>query len=398
MTIIKKILLAMSTLFVNISHCQLIYYPSGQSHNPHRKISYQANEDDFNVTNNDTGLWTQVYAPRIPGEPLFLLSGSALAGVVHQSDLQNQHMCATAHTWNYISGDSWFSQDAETTVLIPFTVNQPTTLKINFTGHWNLFNHINNQQLFVPLDFQLKEGLSGSGSTLISFSGGGSEYVDLPTGDYRLTTGINNNLTCSPFPCHNEVAGLFRFDVDVIDDSSQPGSSAIKPFLPDVITQNQDTDHQYVDTNGAVTFQANSLMKTFNQKTAGWFELEVQHNNILEPANGSIIHTLELPPNRAGTFHIAVGDVQLGQFSASDVLIFEDFTAELGMLLISGNNNTSGVATVTVSYRPSLGENIGNGCGFDDRLSVYLGFDETFVDLNSTSYYLPDPLFTSRFE
>lgn len=377
---------------------QLVYYPEGHQHDPQRKIIYQANGDDINSINNDTGLWSQVHAPRWPGEPLFLLSGSALAGVVHQSDLQAQHMCATAHSWNFISGDSFFTQDAETTALIPFTVNQPTSLKINFSGHWNMINHIHNDQLYVPIDFQLKEGLNGSGNTLLSFSGGGSEYVELPAGDYRLTTGINNNLTCSPFPCHSEVAGLFRFDLEVVDDINQPGSTESKPFLPDVITQNQDIDHQFVDTNGAIAFQANHLMKTFTQKTAGWFELEVQHSNLLAPAEGAIIHTLEMPSNRPGSFYITVGNVELGQFSASDVVVFADHATELGGFLISGNNSTLGVETVEVKYRLSLGESIGHGCGFDDLLAVYLGFDEAVVDLNSTSYYLPDPLFTSRFE
>lgn len=398
MSILTKSLLVITAILSSVSHSQLIYYPAGQTHDPHRKIIYQANGDDINVTYNETGLWEQVYAPRIPGEPIFLLSGNALAGVVHQSDLQAQHMCATAHSWNFISGDSFFTQDAETTAVIPFTVNQLTTLKIDFSGHSNLINHIHNQQLFIPLDFQLKEGLNGSGNTLLSFSGGGSEYVELPAGDYRLTTGINNNLTCSPFPCHTEVAGLFRFDVDVIDDVNQPGSSETKPFLADVITQNQDIGHQFVDTNGAITFQADHLMKTFTQKTAGWFELEVQHSNLLAPTDGAIIHTLEMPSNRPGTFYITVGNVELGQFSASDVVVFADYATELGGLLISGNNNTLGVETVEVSYRLSLGESIGHGCGFDDLLAVYLGFDETVVDLDSTSYYLPDPVFTSRFE
>lgn len=213
-----------------------------------------------------------------------------------------------------------------------------------------------------------------------------------------MSTGINNSLTCSFSPCLNEVAGSFRFDVQVLKDAAVPGSSVNKPYLASLVVLNEDIDQQFVDVNGTLVYRANSQLVTFEQVQSGWFQLEVHNSNLIEPQNGGIIHTLELPDNRVGGFMVAVGDIELGRFEGGDVLVFDDFSAELGSSLLTGANQYTGVAAVTISYQTAVGESLLGGCGFADRLAVRLGFDQDVVDVNSTSFYQPDPLFSGGFE
>lgn len=385
-------------LFAFSANAQLIYYPPGHSHDPQRRIIYDANGIDVIDTNNDTGLWTKGYTPLRPGQPTAPLSGSSFAGVLHSSNLESDGMCTTVHTWNFISGNTFYVQKAESSVLVPFTLNEEVTMKIDYSGFWNLINHTHSQQLYAPQIFRIKGGLTANGDTEIEFSGAGSAYLTLAAGDYRMSTGINNSLTCSSSPCLNEVAGSFRFDVQVLNDAAVPGSSVNKPYLASLVVLNEDIDQQFVDVNGALVYRADSQLVTFEQVQSGWFQLEVQNSNLIEPQNGVIIHTLELPDNRAGGFMVAVGDIELGRFEGGDVLVFDDFSAELGSSLLTGVNQYTGVAAVTISYQTSAGESLLGSCGFADRMAVRLGFDQDMVDLNSTSFFQPDPIFSGRFE
>lgn len=377
---------------------EFIYYPANSANDPQRKIIYEIGTFEVSDINNETGLWSRGYAPLIPGEPLGNLGFTSLAGIIHLSDLQSQSMCATTHSWNWIAGDDFFTQDAEATVVVPFTLNEDTSFKIIYTGYWNFINNIFGDVLFAPQVFQIREGLTGNGNQVIFYSGNAIEYVTLVAGDYRLSTGINNNLTCGFPSCDKQVAGKFEFTMEIIDANMSEGSSELKPFLPDLTTLNEDIDLQYIDTNGAMIYQANNQTTAFSQKPSGWFELTMQSNNTITPTNGSVIESIEIPSNRPGTFYIKVDDVPLGKYTASETMVFEDYADELDSLLIAGSGNNLGVASVNIAYRRAAVEAAIGGCGYSDRLAVKLNFDQSLTDFDSLAVYIPDPIFTSLFE
>ena len=78
-------------LFCSFVHAsEFIYYPANSTSDPQRKIIYKINDIDITDINNGTGLWSQGYAPQIPGVTLQNLSGSSFSGVIHQSDMNSQ--------------------------------------------------------------------------------------------------------------------------------------------------------------------------------------------------------------------------------------------------------------------------------------------------------------------
>ncbi len=386
-------------LFCSFVHAsEFIYYPANSTSDPQRKIIYKINDIDITDINNDTGLWSQGYAPQIPGVPLQNLSGSSFSGVIHQSDLNSQSICGVSHTWNWITGDSLFRQDVESSVLVPFTLNQETTFKINYLGYWNLIDRDFGDQLFSPQIFQIRAGLNGNGNQMVRYTGGASEYVTLPAGDYRLSTGISNNLTCHfPF-CDKEMTGFYQFDMDIIDGTTADGTSELKPFLSDSILINEDIDLTFTDTNGAVTYRAESQTTTFTQNPSGWYELTFQSNTTVIPSDGSVIQSIQFPSNRPGVFLVHVEELLIGQFMANDVLNFNDHSNILGHLLIPGSNAEMGVASVQIAYRKASIETSINRCGYIDKLAIKLNFDETLVNFNSIASYVADPIFTGLFD
>ncbi len=378
---------------------QFIYQPANSTNDPARKIIYKVGISDITEINNDTGLWSLGYAPRVPGEPILLFSGTSFAGVVHQSNLQDQYLCGSSKMWNWISGDEYFRQDVESTMVIPFQLDEPATIKIDYSGLWNFVDTVNNGVLSSRQHFILTEGLTGSGDEVIRLIGGGIEYLDLPEGSYRISTGISNNLVCDTVPvCNKTIAGGFRLMMQIIDSAAVIGSSEIKPFVADQMILNEDVDQIFVDTSGALIYQAESQNIIFNDQSSGWYELNMQSSNLIETINNEVIESIEFPSNRPGTFYVKVNEIYLGQYEAGDSLVFSDFSAELGNFLVTGINMTEGVESVAISYRRGLAESFIGGCRLNDRLAVKLVFDTNTASIDSTSVYLPDPIFTSLFE
>jgi len=342
-------------------------------------------------------------APLIPGDTQVFSSGSALAGVFQLSDLQSERMCATIHAWNFLSSnDPTFQQVAEANVVVPFSLNQAATVKVLFSGSGHFINANNGFQLFTGKDFSLREGLAGGGNTLAQFQGAGVTYLDLPAGDYRLASGTNESMFCSPFPCQLQSVGNLRLSVMIIDATSQTGDSANRPYVADSVTLNPELEQQFIDTNGAMVFRGSTETRQFEQKSNGWYAInarQVHHITASQSQGGAaLISTLQLPNNLNGQAWVQVGEVNFGPLLPNNRLVMADFSSQLGDDLITGNNGIQGVAAVTVFTRPSLSQQWVNSCGFAHQQAIHLSFDHDVVDLTLLSSLVQDPLVTHGFE
>lgn len=389
---------ALLTASLSASAAEFIYQPAGSSNDPQRRLVYDINGEDINDINNDTGQWAQGHGPLLPGSSQVLSSGSAFGGIIHLSELQTDHMCATVNGWNILFGDDpTLTQDVSSNITAPFTLDEPATVKVLHSGSSHFSNASNGSQLFIPGDFSIRSGLTGNGGSLIQYSGTGSDYLSLAAGDYRLTTGVNHSMFCSPFPCNRQSVGGFRFNLEIVSEMP-PGSAANLAFVPDQVTLNPNPEQQFVDTDGALIFRGATETSSFMQKPGGWFEINARNTHLITPLNGAIITSLTFPNNLAGEFQINVGDVNLGSFNPDEVLSFADFSALLGPLLLTGSNNAQGVADFGLSFRPALSQQFTNRCGFQNQQAIFLSFDQATVDVDIESSLIQDPVYSSNFE
>ncbi len=376
---------------------EFIYQPANSNNDPQRRLVYDINGEEINDINNDTGLWAQGHAPLLPGSNQFINSGSGFGGIVHLSDLQSETMCATTHGWNILSGDEpTLTQDVEASISVPFSLDQATTIKVLYSGSTHFVNAGNGSQLFIPGDFSIRSGLTGSGGNIIQYSGSGSDYLQLAAGDYRLFSGVNHSMSCSPFPCNKQSVGGFRFNVNVVSDAP-PGSTSAKAFMADQVMLNPNLEQQFVDTDGALIFRGATITSSFAQRGDGWFEINARNTHLITAIN-AIITSVSFPNNLAGDFYVSVGDVNLGIFSPEDVLTFADFSVPLGSLLLTGTDNAVGVADFVLRFQPTLSQQFINRCGFQNQQAIFLSFAQTMVDLDIESSLIQDPVYSSNFE
>ncbi len=388
---------ALLTASLTTSAAEFIYQPAGSNDDPARRIVYDINGEDINDINHDTGLWVQGLGPLLPGSNQVLNSGSSFGGIVHLSELQSDYMCGTVNGWNILFGDDpTLTQEVESSLIVPFSLDQATTIKVLYSGSSHFVNANSGSQLFIPGDFSIRSGLDGSDGSLIQYSGSGSDYLTLAAGDYRLNTGINHSMFCSPFPCNRQSVGGFRFNAELVSDA-QPGSVATKAFLADQVTLNPNLEQQFVDTDGALVFRGATETSSFIQKPEGWFEINARNTHLITPVN-ALITAVGFSNNLAGAFQVSVGDVSLGLFNPDEMLSFADFSAALGPLLVTGNNNAMGVADFVLRFQPNLSQQFTNRCGFQNQQAIFLSFDQVMVDVDIESNLIQDPVYSSNFE
>ncbi len=383
------------TISVTAWSAEFIYQPANSNNDPTRRIVYDLNGEDINDINHDTGLWAQGHGPLLPGSNQVLNSGSSFGGIVHLSELQTDAMCGSVNGWNILLGDDpTLTQEVASSIVVPFSLDQAATIKVLYSGSSHFVN--NASQLFIPGDFALHAGLTGHGGSVVQYAGTGSDYLTLAAGDYRLNTGINHAMSCSPFPCNKQSVGGFRFNLTMVSDEA-PGSAANKPFLPDQTRLNPALEQQFVDTDGALIFRGPSITSAFVQRTDGWFEINARNTHLVTPLN-ALVTAVGFPNNLAGEFQVSVDDISLGLFNPDDVLTFADFNATLGSSLLTGNGNAMGVTDFVLRFQPNLSQQFTNRCGFQNQQAILLSFDQAMVDVDIESSLIQDPVYSSNFE
>jgi len=324
------------------------------------------------------------------------VDGNTHVGGLQISDLGSDGLCAKSYAWNFIQGSYPFSADSQNSLITSFSLNTDSTLKIDFSGMGH-FNNNADHLIFTPIFF-LKSGFTGNGGTLLQINGHGIEYLSLPAGDYRITSAIGTSFNCQNDPnCNLTYTYQSKFKIS-FENTEVIGSSYTTPFLPDEYEESESQDIEYINSDGAFVIRGYDKTFTYTNQSDGWYDLGDQNKVNIHMHDGKLLTELKLPPNRQGVYKLKVTDVLIGDFYAGDLLVFSDYSAQLGSLLQKGLSNAQGVSGIELIYQPLTNENLTNSCEQVDNLSIKLQFDEALVSFSAVLSYPENIIFSSGFE
>jgi hypothetical protein len=359
--------------------------------NPNRRILVKrSNASSADITiHNELGYWNLkgVYNPGA-------LTGN---GALQISNLGEEKVCARSYVWNSFQGEISIAPDSQTSIIAPFNLTNETKFRVSFSGVSHFRN--GNDFLFLEPSFFLKSGLTGSGGTLLNITGSGYSYITLPAGNYRFSTAIGafNNCTNNPM-CDVVFTGQSELSMTQVALNSTSGESYTVPFYPDEYTVNENDVVKALNTEGALIIRGIDSTYIYQDKPDGWFDIGHDNHAQIAVQSSGIITTLQIPDNRQGTFKITVDNILLGDFIADDVIVFADYSFELGSLLLNGVGGLQGIKNIDIVYQPIEGEILINNCGQSQNTAVKLSFDEASVTFSAVLPYVHNLIFSGSFE
>lgn len=385
-----KVTLLMSLLSIGFcTSAQLIDYDSAA-----RKVSVNGTGfgDTQTTINNDLGYWQF-------NDSIGSMNAGANQTAVQVSSLSSDAICAKSYVWNSIQGSHPSGGDAQASVISSFTLTEDTRFKIDFFGAI----HADTYQgyLFIEPSLFINVGLNGNDGAVLNIAGSGVGYVDLVAGDYRLTTAVGASYSCQNDPnCLASVSGQTDLSMTPVDSMQVPGESFNSPFIPDSYSETESPDHTSVTPEGAVIIRGANSYYSYIDEINGWFDVGGEDQTQIDMQSASLMTGIQFPGNRLGTFELSVGDVVLGDFVADDVVLFSDYSVELGTLLLTGVGGAEGVKGIEINYASVTGENYIGTCGEKANAAVKLTFDEALVSFDVVMPFTPTPdeIFKSGFD
>jgi len=361
---------------------------------PNREVEARQVNDTSSVSQHTdaTGFWQGGVAvlpsSQLPAE------GSALTGVVQISDLSAESICVSQFSWNMFSTPVDTVGWAEGTFTVPFTLAGQTRLRLSYSGYQHAL--VNGSQINTGGFVFLTDQLNG-GSTLLMAEGSELVYLDLPAGDYRLSAPINSNTNCGFGSCDPVITSAAVLNLEPVQAGATTGDE-LMPYLPDSIDRQLVPDESTVNDAGAFTQYASQWVHEFSASNDGWYEIGLVSDSLLTTQNNALFVTLTLPAQLSGALKVEVDGVELGGFTAGQHVVFADFAALLGPLLISGHSGQQGVEQVRLLRTPADFDLPESGCGAQ-VFALGIDFDQPGpVSWQSVNQRLADAIFFQGFD
>ena len=361
---------------------------------PNREVeARQVNDTSPDSQHTDaTGFW-QAGIAVLPSSQL-PAEGSALTGVVQVSDLSADSICASQFSWNMFSTPVDTVGWAEGTLIVPFTLANQTRVRFSYSGYQHAL--VNGSQINTGGFAFLTDQLNG-GSTILMAEGSELTYLDLPAGDYRLSAPINSNTNCGFGSCDPLITAAAVLRLDPVNSGAMPGEEQM-PFVPDAINRQLVPDESTVNDDGAFTQYSSQWVHEFSTHNDGWYETGLVNDSLLTTNDGTLLVSLTLPAQFSGALKVQVGGVDLGGFTAGQQLVFADYAAILGPLLIAGQSGLQGVEQVRLLRTPADFDVPESGCGAQ-VLPLEIDFDQSGpVNWQSLNQRLADAIFNQGFD